>query len=1186
MSGDRSFFQQRAHEVVEFFEFVIPGLAEGLARQAVIRDLGGTADLTSGTADFPTANLDAIKTYRDTAQPGVDADLEVMRDILVVLDAIASNVETWELGPAQGGQELGHSLLDLFATNYVRHQFPRAFMFLQAISAIEDATSTFGPGDSSGARLGNAFASLGRFLASPGRTLDDLDAANAKVNLDTETQILDISVDTGMRLAATVMGVLDGIFEIGLLGDTLVGWDAPGLDVDAPDPPTRADVISSRMISFSIAHDSDRPEDQNKDAERLQLSLLYVPKRTNAPPGLDHRQLFLAFGGALTLDVPLGATWKFTVQLRSDAGVAALISGGGQSDLSALGGDANFAASVGWASQPNEATGLSYAIPRATGTRLEVGALSFSLALASTGAEVRVHVADSALVIDGKDNDGFMRTLLGGTPVRLPFDVVVGYNSEKGRILEAHLPQSGGATGSGVQNSPLAGSGTAYAPILALTIPLGRHFGPVTIQEISLRISRSEPTDGTKPVTAVEADISFSAQIGPVYLRVDRLGLALLADTGRPPSERNLRLVDLHLGIKAPLGIAVNIDTALISGGGTIFHDPAQGIYFGALTLRIKTRFVLKAIGLVSTRNPDGTPGSSFIVIATLEGLGWPIGPVVIDGLGVLYASDRTFDEVAMRAALPTGQLRNVLFPADPVHHPTETMQSLSTFFPTKPGSYLAGLMVKLTFGRTPIVRLDLALIFQWGASVSDRLIVLGRLSSILPDEGVRIVNINLDAVGVFDFTAGTAAMDAVLVDSKLCGRFALTGSAAFRRVPGSSGFALAIGGFHPAFRPPDGFPVLTRITIALTTGDNPKLICQAYLAITSNTVQFGANASLYAAACGFSIEGEVGFDVLVQIVPFHYLAEFRASVQLKRGSTNLFKVSVEGALEGGVPLRVRGKATFEILWCDFSVGFDKTLVDGSTPQDVPTVDGLGELMAQLRDVRNWQAEPPPDATRLVSQRRSAATPDLVVLHPLGTVSVSQGVVPLASSRDIDRIGAATPSGARRFAITKVSIGPDEQDTDPVSDQFAPAQFFDLTDDEKLAAPSFELMQSGVSFGDVAYGFDAATQVNDPFHYTDITIGPDGQPVLAPAPHVPSGGLVRSMLQLGAAALAPVRRTTGERFAIGPQAGAPSLRPRGWAVAEAGSTDPAPVVGTWAEAQAQRGGRLDRVLVPTSELTG
>ena len=298
MSADRSFFQQRAHEVVEFFEFVIPGLAEGLARQAIIRDLGGTADLTSGTADFPTANLDAIKAYRDAAQPGVDADLEVMRDILVVLDAIASNVETWELGPAQGGQELGHSLLDLFATNYVRHQFPRVFMFLQAISAIEDATSTFGP--ATAARPGWATPSPRSAGSWPARAAPSTTwTPPTPRSTWTPTRRSWTSAWTPECVsAATVMGVLDGIFEIGLLRRHAGRLGRPGPRRRlAPDPPTRADVISSRMISFSIAHDSDRPEDQNKDAERLQLSLLYVPKRTDAPPGLNHRQLFLGLRG-------------------------------------------------------------------------------------------------------------------------------------------------------------------------------------------------------------------------------------------------------------------------------------------------------------------------------------------------------------------------------------------------------------------------------------------------------------------------------------------------------------------------------------------------------------------------------------------------------------------------------------------------------------------------------------------------------------------------------------------------------------------------------------------------------------------------------------------------------------------------------------------------------------------------
>jgi Family of unknown function (DUF6603) len=80
-------------------------------------------------------------------------------------------------------------------------------------------------------------------------------------------------------------------------------------------------------------------------------------------------------------------------------------------------------------------------------------------------------------------------------------------------------------------------------------------------------------------------------------------------------------------------------------------------------------------------------------------------------------------------------------------------------------------------------------------------------------------------------------------------------------------------------------FPAVDRIAINLSAGDNPRITCAAYFAVTSNTVQFGARANLYAAAHG--IEGDIGFDVLIQLNPFHFLAEFHASVQLKHGSSN-----------------------------------------------------------------------------------------------------------------------------------------------------------------------------------------------------------------------------------------------------------------------------------------------------------
>ena len=225
---------------------------------------------------------------------------------------------------------------------------------------------------------------------------------------------------------------------------------------------------------------------------------------------------------------------------------------------------------------------------------------------------------------------------------------------------------------------------------------------------------------------------------------------------------------------------------------------------------------------------------------------------------------------------------------------------------------------------------MDLALILEFGTR--KRLIVLGRISALLPSADDDLVRIIFDAVGVLDFDASTASIDAVLVDSRLARKFTLTGAMALRADWSSganSGFVLAVGGVNPHFTPPATLPALPRVAIALSSGDNPRLTCQAYFAITSNTVQFGAQADLYAAAYGFSIEGDVGYDVLIQIAPLHFIADFNASVQLKHGSSNLFKVSVAGELEGPRPLRVSGKASFEILWCDFTVSLDKTLVSG-----------------------------------------------------------------------------------------------------------------------------------------------------------------------------------------------------------------------------------------------------------------
>ena len=155
---------------------------------------------------------------------------------------------------------------------------------------------------------------------------------------------------------------------------------------------------------------------------------------------------------------------------------------------------------------------------------------------------------------------------------------------------------------------------------------------------------------------------------------------------------------------------------------------------------------------------------------------------------------------------------------------------------------------------------------------------------------------------------------------------------------------------------------------------------------------------------------------MLIQRDPFVFLAAFVAQVQLKRGKTNLFKVRVEGSLAGPRPLHITGKATFEILWWDVTVRFDTTLVAGQAPPRPAPIDVLPRLRAALADGGNWRARLPEGQRALVVLRERAGGAE-VLLHPLGTLTVTQGVVPL--DVEIARFGSSTPAGARRFAITR-----------------------------------------------------------------------------------------------------------------------------------------------------------------------
>ena len=363
------------------------------------------------------------------------------------------------------------------------------------------------------------------------------------------------------------------------------------------------------------------------------------------------------------------------------------------------------------------------------------------------------------------------------------------------------------------------------------------------------------------------------------------------------------------------------------------------------------------------------------------------------------------------------------MFPKDPIRNAPQILSNLNKVFPVARDHHLFGPMLQIAWGTPPLITANLAVVLEFGARL--RLLVLAQVAAILPKRENDLVRLQLDAIGVIDFDQGTAELDATLHDSRLLKKFVLTGDMAMRlKWTGSPNFALAVGGLHPAFNPPPGFPKLERIAINLAAGDNPRIRCEAYFALTSNTVQFGARAELYAAAAGFSIQGEIGFDVLIQFDPFAFVAEFHAQLQLKRGSTNLFKVRVEGALAGPRPLHIKGKATFEMLWWDVSIRIDKTLVSGEKPPAPAPIEVLPRLKEALGNAGNWISQLPGGSRQMVTLRTRTEAPGEVLLHPLGRLTVKQTVVPL--NLEISRFGQAAPAGARRFTIR--SVGPEGQE--------------------------------------------------------------------------------------------------------------------------------------------------------------
>jgi hypothetical protein len=125
----------------------------------------------------------------------------------------------------------------------------------------------------------------------------------------------------------------------------------------------------------------------------------------------------------------------------------------------------------------------------------------------------------------------------------------------------------------------------------------------------------------------------------------------------------------------------------------------------------------------------------------------------------------------------------------------------------------------------------------------------------------------------------------------------------------------------------------------------------------------------------------------------------------------------------------------------------------------------------------------------LVTLRQREAGDGELLAHPYGELNVRQRVVPLGVR--IQRFGPTRPMGPTRFEITGAEVGGEDatERSDPNKEYFAPGDFFELTDAEKLSRPGFEAMSAGCRIASEGLSEPAGVETN--FGYEDVVIDVD-----------------------------------------------------------------------------------------------
>lgn len=1029
-------------------------LADSAVRRSVYEDLN--LPPPPDDAPFPDtgSNFDKISSTYTQSQ---SVEAEEMKAVLEEMRSIRNAVLDFvHLHPDPGvtGEEILDGLVRLLSMNYVRLRAPAFYWLAQPLLLLDDTVSSGVLPDAITRDAHTVGRNFMAFLENPPKYVGSFPWPPCNTEQDAQLYSDVIFLPVVVGLGALGKWLLSEKFFRENDIQVLYGWE--------PDPESQtpvADQISGRMLSFSFGSSTPTSTDHIQGSV---LATTAIVPRDHGGPGL-----LLSLGGSAAVATVINQ-WKLKSTITSASAFSVLF----KDDVSFSGpADAGYEFSLEHVPDP---TGLPQTIDIGP-ARLEFGDFKITIGFSSAGFAFRAVAEKSAFVVDSSSHAVLERGTGGKTEkLRVQIGIGVGYAA-------GHFFIDGGSG-------------------FLVTLPVAVVLGPLQFRGITVGLTPSSAPD--QPHLDLELSATIVLKIGPVLLTMDRIGLGLTL------SDKEA----WDVGPRGPKGIGIAVKSEGISGGGYLFFDHTSSTYAGVFDLSITDLFTVKAVGLLTTRI-NGQKVFSLLIIASVTGLHicLPFG-FVLTGLGGLMGIDRDVNLTALEAGVKAHSLDSLMFPNDPIANAPAIVNAAAAAFPPVQGQYLVGAMVQISWGAAQLIRIEVAVIVTLPGF--SKWVLLGKVRAFCPTEDNPVLKVIVDLVGDYDGAAKRAFAYLTLNGTKLA-ELTLSGEAAMLWTWGDNGtFLISFGGFNERYLPlvPPIFPTLARLKLSLKSSENMRIEATVYFAHTSHSTQFGGSLFVVLKAGKFGVEGSLSVNALFQDVEPTFIFELKAKLELKAWDVTLFLVALEGSFAGWHPRHVQGKASFEIFIfsCTFSV--DKCWGDTRQGLSIQAVDVSAQFMAALADPRSWNAELPATIQSLVTLRPAGAQ---LQLHPLGSVSVLQRVVPLGIA--IERFGNAPVQGQNLFQIDPVvRVGGSTVTMEFRQEQFARSQFLNMTDDQKLSTPAFERMDAGVGMSTPELG--AGPAVTATTQYRTLIYNATTKQAEPAAPYTPNLGLLLAWAGMSASA--------------------------------------------------------------------